>query len=154
MNSCCIWGFSCVQSNPVMSLGICRKARSYDLKRTFKSRWSYCVVSTSTGTRSSPSSGPCASVRSAEQETVWITGRQWQPRQIVLTHCALPSCARVSRRRVCVDVGMPRRCMETDQEAGNWSQELWLCILHDTADFPSFNSFPNLGPACLLVFVF
>lgn len=67
--------------------------------------------------------------------------------------CAAILCVCVSRGHVRVD-GMPQCYTETNQEVGNWSQDLRPCILHNTADFPSVNSFPNLDAACLLVFVF
>lgn len=144
MNSCCMWGFSGVESIPLClwvpiekpslttSNALSNPIGLIALRRRLLARGArplqdhLCLSGPGTGNR-------------------FKSRRQWQPGKDCLTHCARPSCACVcvSRRHVRVD-GMPQRYMETEQEVGNWSQELRPRILHNTADFPFVNSFPNL----------
>lgn len=131
MNGCCTWGF-----NPVMSLGAYGKARSHHFKRTFKSRWAYCVMWTSTGPRSSPSSGTICVCRVRGTGNRLSHGDNDNRGTDCLTHCALPSCerareprSRARRRNATVRLHGDRpgsRTLEPRASAAHPPQHSWL----------------------------
>lgn len=140
MNSCCVFG----GINPAMSLG----AQSHRFKRTFKSRRAYCGRLVARGAL-------------ALHRHLRLSGNRLSRRDndsrdgLFNSLCAAILCfaARASRRHVRVEGECRGATWRPARKWGNWSQELRLRVFHNTADFPSFNSFPHLHPLCLVVSV-
>lgn len=121
MNSCCMWGFSGVESIP-LCLWVPMEKPGLTTSNALSNLGGLIAFRRRLLARGARrSSGPSASVRSAGQETALNHGDNDNRDRLFNPLCAAILCACVW---VAVTCALTECHTETNQEVGNWSQEL------------------------------